>query len=423
MPIAIPTLDAAGQAGPSGSEKVKADYWDSVISQPAEWGFAAHTAELENLQRGLVDDVEELIAQEGYDVAVQAGLREWVADRGMVHRALRVSCAFARQAWASLGPDTERDSFSSCWAGEQSRSEDTSLLGCMTRTDDQRHRYDLAKTHAALLHTIAYRITHSLHLPIPPYPSSFSTDASHHHLPSSSTSLAPSHPDPASADVQDIPAYTILPVPTFHTRSNQPIALITLQHVQRDDDGSLDGLKEWVRWGMEMTRRALRDWDACRGAVGRGGLIGHFGSDGVSGMKGGEPEGHVRRPDGDGEGLKATSADKNEGGDEGVGRCVLVVDAAGAGYRNLVCTFNALITVEPTRLSAVTAASSSTSTRVGISHKSRQPSRGGGGGGGHRTPLSHQTDIPVYQCIATVLQSNSIHSITTSFLLAPSLKS
>lgn len=56
--------------------------------------------------------------------------------------------------------------------------------------------------------------------------------------------------------------------------------VITLRDVVRDDSGSLDELKEWTWWALEMVRRVLR---------GR----------------------------------------KGEG-------CVLLIDASGAGYRNLV---------------------------------------------------------------------------------------
>lgn len=71
----------------------------------------------------------------------------------------------------------------------------------------------------------------------------------------------------------------------------RPIIVFSLREVRRDENGKMDGLKEWSWWALEMVRRALNDYWA-------GDLGGKRG-------KGGEG-------------------------------CVILVDAAGAGYRNLV---------------------------------------------------------------------------------------
>jgi hypothetical protein len=76
----------------------------------------------------------------------------------------------------------------------------------------------------------------------------------------------------------------------------RPIIVFSLREVRRDGDGKMDDLKEWSWWALEMIRRVLRDYWA---------------GDEWSGEKSGK---------------------RGKGG-EG---CVILVDAAGAGYRNLV---------------------------------------------------------------------------------------
>lgn len=71
----------------------------------------------------------------------------------------------------------------------------------------------------------------------------------------------------------------------------------------------LDDIKEWIWWALEMSRRTAKDWWS-RGMWDGGGVDGY-----------GRGKGKAR----------------GEGG-EGI---VLLVDAAGAGYRNLVSAIKA----------------------------------------------------------------------------------
>lgn len=106
-------------------------------------------------------------------------------------------------------------------------------------------------------------------------------------------------PIPAFPPYTDSPLFYILPLPQFSDRDNRPIVVLTLRDVTRDDDGKLDDLKEWTWWALEMVRRTLRDWwtrDVWQD----------------------ENKSHPQPRGSGGEG------------------CVLLVDTAGAGYRNLV---------------------------------------------------------------------------------------
>ena len=75
----------------------------------------------------------------------------------------------------------------------------------------------------------------------------------------------------------------------------RPVVVFSLREVRRDENGKMDDLKDWSWWALEMIRRCSRD---------------HWAGD-IS----------------EGKGVK-----RGKGG-EG---CVILVDAAGAGYRNLV---------------------------------------------------------------------------------------
>ncbi|KAI9633146.1 uncharacterized protein MKK02DRAFT_18520 [Dioszegia hungarica] len=139
----------------------------------------------------------------------------------------------------------------------------------------RRHRYDPDKALAGLLSTLTHRLSRSLHA-APPSSNPYSTSALFH----------------------------ILPLPNFATRKGQPVVLITLREVRRDAQGGLGEMKEWTWWALEMVRRVLKGWW----------VVGAF------------PDGHEPHRD-----LKRSVEGRGYGG-EG---CVLVIDAEGAGYRNL----------------------------------------------------------------------------------------
>ena len=102
-------------------------------------------------------------------------------------------------------------------------------------------------------------------------------------------------PVPTSSPYAGSDLFYILPVPQFTDRLQRPIAVLSIREVVRDADGKFDDMKEWLWWALETTRRVLRDWWV------RGVFPGALAPIG----KGGEG-------------------------------CVLLVDAAGGGYRNLV---------------------------------------------------------------------------------------
>ncbi|WVQ82912.1 hypothetical protein IAT38_005048 [Cryptococcus sp. DSM 104549] len=155
------------------------------------------------------------------------------------------------------------------WRGAEEWVDDTASIWRALR----RNRYDESKTHAFLLAALPTRITRGLHAPIP-------------------------HIEPLNVS----PLFCILPLPTHTDKLNRPVAVLTVREVVRDEDGSLDDVKEWIWWMLEMGRRTLRDYWVC-------GLWNGTGAEGYG-------RGGKRRGDG-GEGM------------------VLLVDAAGAGYRNL----------------------------------------------------------------------------------------
>ena len=116
-------------------------------------------------------------------------------------------------------------------------------------------------------------------------------------------SLGLHRPIPSIPPYSDSSLCYILPLPRYTDRVGRPIVVLTLKEVRRDEHGKMDDLKEWSCWALEMIRRALHDywggdtWDDDKGKSSRGG--------GGKRGKGGEG-------------------------------CVIMVDANGAGYRNLV---------------------------------------------------------------------------------------
>ncbi|WVF66347.1 hypothetical protein IAT40_001087 [Kwoniella sp. CBS 6097] len=102
-------------------------------------------------------------------------------------------------------------------------------------------------------------------------------------------------PIPSFPPYTDSPLFYILPLPEHTDRLGRPVAVLTVKEVVRDEDGGLDDLKEWAWWALEMVRRTLRDyWKASV-----------WGDNEIKGKVVG------------GEGM------------------VLIVDAAGASYRNM----------------------------------------------------------------------------------------
>ncbi|WVR03273.1 hypothetical protein IAU60_000264 [Kwoniella sp. DSM 27419] len=180
----------------------------------------------------------------------------------------------SRQDYADYLPLTQRIQVDLQYDAEQLRAQegwdDQTWLGVEEWMQDEgsvfralrRHRYDEERTLASLLTSLQQRIIQSLHQAIPSFP------------PYTSAAL-----------------FHILPLPDHTDRLARPIAVLSVREVIRDEDGSLEDMKEWAWWALEMVRRTLRDY-------------------------------WVKR---------VWSRRVGEGG-EGL---VLIVDAAGAGYRNM----------------------------------------------------------------------------------------
>ncbi|ODO03206.1 hypothetical protein I350_06051 [Cryptococcus amylolentus CBS 6273] len=138
----------------------------------------------------------------------------------------------------------------------------------------RRNRYDTDKTHALLLSTLATRLDMALHSPLP-----------------------------AILPYTDTPLFHILPLPLHTDRQGRPVAVLTVREIRRDDEGRLDDVKEWMWWALEMCRRTTRDW-----------------------WGGSMWDGSTNR------------ASKKKAMGQGGEGLVLVVDAAGAGYLDLLPT-------------------------------------------------------------------------------------
>lgn len=104
-------------------------------------------------------------------------------------------------------------------------------------------------------------------------------------------------PLPKFPPYSDSPLFYILPLPKHTDRLGRPVVVLTLRHVLRDENGKMDDMKQWSWWALEMVRRTLKDW---------------WTSDVWN-----EP------------GQRMPSGQGGEG-------CVMLVDAAGSSYRNLV---------------------------------------------------------------------------------------
>ena len=115
-------------------------------------------------------------------------------------------------------------------------------------------------------------------------------------------------PLPSIPPYSSAPLFYVLPLPRFTDRLGRPIVVLTAKAVKRDAQGSMADLAQWIWWGAEMLRRTLRDhWVHGRWNEGKG---------------------------------------KGQGG-EG---CVLIIDAGGSGYRNLVSSeIDQLNSIDPVR--------------------------------------------------------------------------
>ena len=105
--------------------------------------------------------------------------------------------------------------------------------------------------------------------------------------------------------------FYVLPLPDHTDRLGRPVVVLTLNQVVRDSEGKLDHMREWLWWALEMARRTLDDWY----------------------QRGDWAEAVEPPVNGHGED-SVNSAGRPRGiGGEG---SVLLVDATGASYRNLV---------------------------------------------------------------------------------------
>lgn len=102
---------------------------------------------------------------------------------------------------------------------------------------------------------------------------------------------------PSIPPYSDSSLFYILPLPRHTDRLGRPIVVLSLRQVLRDENGKMDDMKTWSWWALEMVRRTLHDYWA-------GGTWREKGQKRARGY-----------------------------GGEG---CVMLVDAAGSSYRNLV---------------------------------------------------------------------------------------
>ncbi|WWC67100.1 uncharacterized protein I206_101007 [Kwoniella pini CBS 10737] len=67
-------------------------------------------------------------------------------------------------------------------------------------------------------------------------------------------------PIPPFPPYTESPLFFILPLPDHADHLGRPIAILTVKEVYRDNDGKLDDLKSYAWWALEMVRRTLRDY-------------------------------------------------------------------------------------------------------------------------------------------------------------------
>ena len=117
-------------------------------------------------------------------------------------------------------------------------------------------------------------------------------------------------PLPNFPPYSDSPLFYILPLPKYTDRLGRPVVVLTLKHVLRDENGKMDDMKQWSWWALEMVRRTLKDWwttDTWKDPAGKKVPTGHGGQG-----------------------------------------CVMLVDAAGSSYRNLVSTHLSIVLLSDT---------------------------------------------------------------------------
>lgn len=103
-------------------------------------------------------------------------------------------------------------------------------------------------------------------------------------------------PVPSISPYMETPLFYMLPASRFTDRMGRPVAVLTVREVVRDENGKIADLERYTWWSLELLRRMLRDYW----------------------VKG-----------------KWSEGGRGQGG-EG---CAVVIDAGGAGYRNIVGTF------------------------------------------------------------------------------------
>lgn len=73
-------------------------------------------------------------------------------------------------------------------------------------------------------------------------------------------SLSLHGPIPSILPYSDSPLFHILPLPSHTDKLNRPIVVLTAREIVRDEQGMLDDVKEWIWWALEMCRRTSKDW-------------------------------------------------------------------------------------------------------------------------------------------------------------------
>lgn len=165
--------------------------------------YQTHLKTIEALQSELRHEAVDLAKQHSWDDETQGAIDDWLSDKNIVFRALRVS------------PQ----------AAVLCRSHDALFRA----KPAQRNRFDRDKTHAFLLAVMPRRAERKLWQPIPSMP------------------------------YADSDLFYVLPLPQFTDRLGRPVAVLNVRSIVRNDSG-LDELKEWSWWAVEWVRRVMDEW-------------------------------------------------------------------------------------------------------------------------------------------------------------------